>query len=86
MGQEKSDYLRINTRDIKRALVVACVAALVAYGRSIIPVLKSGDFPESNQLLQWFAMSLGTGIDSVIGYIGINFFTNKDGQHKKCIK
>jgi hypothetical protein len=69
---EKSNFARLNLRDLLRGAVVA---AGTAAGTIIAASLKNGELPTARQL----QIAAGVGVCAGMAYLAENFFTNHKG-------
>lgn len=77
----KSDFAKLNTRDVVRGLLVSLVPVLVNVGAFLKPILSdAGRFPSEGEWIQLLAKTLFWILSSLTGYLVINFMTNKDGK------
>lgn len=71
----KSEFLKLNLKDLGKGLLVAVLTAVITY---LYEVIQTGDFTAIN-LKQLLLIAAGAGI----AYLFKNFITNSDGEVAK---
>jgi hypothetical protein len=77
----KSDFAKLNMRDVVRGLLISLVPVLVNIVAFLKPILSDvGRFPSNGEWIQLLAKTLFWVLSSLTGYLVINFVTNKNGK------